>query len=448
MDILVGKHGNIGFVVTNTIAEGDTRRAGLKFLVESGLLIYEASDTFLWPGLASVAVRRVHLAKGKTLEPISPEHRLGESTVPFINSLLRPGVERPDPQPIRNNSNFMFQGSNVLGTGFFLTLSERDALIQKNVHNDERIFPAIGGEEVNTNPDQSHNRYVINFGQMTLAEAAMWPDLMGIIQDRVKPERDRNKRGARKDNWWKFGEVAPSLYRAIVSLPRCLVNSQVTKHLVFCFQPTDRVFTHALYVSSLTVHSSFAVLQSRPHEVWARLLSSSLEDRLRYSATDCFETFPFPKPDPRTVIPELEDIGQRLYEARAKYMLDTQQGLTATYNQLKDPACHEPRIEELRRLHEEMDHAVLAAYGWSDVSVPPYGTPTTDAERKALEAFEDEVIDRLFVLNAERAEEERKAALSLDQKKGSGAGGTGAKPRRGRKPKGDGDGEEGQGQLF
>ena len=43
---------------------------------------------------------------------------------------------------------------------------------------------------------------------------------------------------------------------------------------------------------------------------------------------------------------------------RAKYMVDTDQGLTKTYNALKDPACEDPRILDLRRLHEEMDRAV------------------------------------------------------------------------------------------
>ena len=109
-------------------------------------------------------------------------------------------------------------------------------------------------------------------------------------------------------------------------------------------------------------------------------------------------------------------------------MLDTQQGLTATYNLLKDPDCHDPRIEELRRLHEEMDRAVLAEYDWSDIPVPPYVTPSTDAERRALEAFEDEVIDRLFVLNAQRAEEEKRELAKTPVK-------AAAKKGRGRKPK-------------
>ncbi|MCZ7681532.1 MAG: hypothetical protein M5U28_23145 [Sandaracinaceae bacterium] len=85
---------------------------------------------------------------------------------------------------------------------------------------------------------------------------------------------------------------------------------------------------------------------------------------------DCFETFPFPEADPRAVIPGVEEIGQRLYDARATYLLKTQQGLTQTYNRLKDPACHDEPILELRRLHEEMDRAVLAAYGWTDLEVP------------------------------------------------------------------------------
>jgi hypothetical protein len=63
-----------------------------------------------------------------------------------------------------------------------------------------------------------------------------------------------------------------------------------------------------------------------------------------------------------------------------------------------------------------MDRAVLAAYGWSDISVPPFVTPATAADKKAFEAFDDEVIDRLFVLNAQRAEEERVKGLTGGKK--------------------------------
>src|SRR5690606_9466539 len=113
------------------------------------------------------------------------------------------------------------------------------------------------------------------------------------------------------------------LYDEISTMKRCLVNSQVSKHLVFSFLPVDVVFGHTINVFSVEAHTAFAVLQSRVHEGWARLLSSSMKTDLRYTPSDCFETFPFPHPDPRSVIDSLEEIGEQLYTTRAAFMVDT-----------------------------------------------------------------------------------------------------------------------------
>jgi hypothetical protein len=144
---------------------------------------------------------------------------------------------------------------------------------------------------------------------------------------------------------------------------------------------------------------------------------------LRYTPSDCFATFPFPKPDPRTVLPAVEAAGETLYEARAAFMVETNQGLTKTYNALKDPDANDPRVLELRRLHEAMDRAVLDAYGWSDLAVPPYCARSPE-EKAQQKAFEDAVVDRLFALNAERAAEEAKA--------GGGGGPNGQPGKRGK----------------
>jgi hypothetical protein len=86
-------------------------------------------------------------------------------------------------------------------------------------------------------------------------------------------------------------------------------------------------------------------------------------------------------------------------------MVATQQGLTQTYNKLKDPDRTDPEIVRLRELHVEMDRTVLTAYGWTDLvdKVPPFTTPQTEADKVAVAAFDAAVIDRLFALNAERA---------------------------------------------
>jgi hypothetical protein len=298
------------------------------------------------------------------------------------------------------------------------------------------LFPYVGGEDVNASPTQDSARFVVNFGQMSLKEAERWPDLLRIVRERVKPERDKNGRANYRKYWWQFGEPRPGLYAAIEQVERCLVTSGISKHRVFAFSPTNRVYSHNVYVFPLPEWSSLVCLQARPHLAWTALLASGLEDRGGYRPSDCFETFPFPKPEPRNVIPELEAIGEKLYEARAKYMVDTDQGLTKTYNAIKDPNCTDPRILELRELHEEMDRAVLEAYGWGDIAVPHY-CPMSDTDREAVQAFEDEVIDRLYVLNAERAREEERLGLAKK-----------AKGKPAAKGKGRKKAPTGQGEMF
>ena len=413
---LLGEHGAFGLIATNTIAQGDTRSTGLAALVATDWELYDATHSMPWPGDAGVTVSVIHAAHGTARG--RTERRLGGAVVEALNSRLRPKPERSDPQALTANASAAFVGCYVLGMGFTLTPDERASLVTKNAKNAERIFPYLGGEEVNTSPTQSFHRYAISFGQMPLDQAEEWPDLISILRTKVKPERDRNNRENYRKVWWLFGEYRPGLFAAIAQLSRCLVTARVTKHLVFSFQQTDRIFSDGTYVFPLAAFTAFAVLQSRVHEPWTLLLSSSLgrDNQLRYSASDCFETFPFPRSDPRAVLSDVETAGQALYDARALLMVDTDQGLTKTYNALKDPACTEPRILALRVLHEAMDRAVLDAYGWSDLVVPPY-CPLTNADKQALQLFEDEIIDHLYVLNAERARDEARLGLATKKSK-------------------------------
>ena len=138
-----------------------------------------------------------------------------------------------------------------------------------------------------------------------------------------------------------------------------------------------------------------------------------MKSDLRYSATDCFETFPFPLPEALADGAPLAACAEELYKARAKLMLDREHGLTTSYNQLNDPDCLEPEVVGLRDIHVALDRAVLAAYGWDptqsehDALKPPgFAEPVSRAERQAAQAFEDAVLDRLFELNASRKADE------------------------------------------
>src|SRR5207247_1425950 len=174
-----------------------------------------------------------------------------------------------------------------------------------------------------------------SFDDMTEEEARGWPDLMRIVETKVRPYRTTVNREAHRKYWWQFGDKRPELMRRLRQETRVLVNAQVSPHLSFVFQPPDRVFAMMLNVFFLSSSSTFSVLQSRVHEVWARFFGSSMKDDLRYTPTDCFETFPLP--EGFDTDPALEDVGKRYYDFRAALMVKNKEGLTKTYNRFHDP---------------------------------------------------------------------------------------------------------------
>ncbi|MBU1433316.1 hypothetical protein KKF91_22525 [Myxococcota bacterium] len=421
VDFLTKKNAVYGLIATNTISQGDTRESGIGFLVKCQnpkREIFSVLQDLAWPGNAAVTVSVVHLLKHLEHSFIV-QKTLNNENVDFINSQFKPKEERPCLSSLNKNNGIAYKGSFILGQGFTLTPDECNFLIELDPKNNDRIFPYLGGREINSSPIQEFERYVISFGEMSLEEAHQWTDLIRIIEEKVKPERDNlkdNTDGRKyKKYWWRFGRSSPALYAALKPLKRCLVTARVTKHLVFAWQPADRIFSEQLYAFPREDDALFSVLQSRVHEPWAWLHSSQMKTDLRYSPTDCLANFAFPEDMSATA---LHEAGAALYEARAAYMIERQEGLTKTYNRLKDPNDRAPEIEALRRLHEAMDKAVLRAYGWDDLieKLPPYGAPSLE--------FDDEVIDRLFALNAARAKGEAGAAPK-------------PKPKapRGRKPK-------------
>ena len=61
---LLRDSGTFGLIATNTIAQGDTRSSGLRWICEHGGVIYRATKRVQWPGDAAVIVSVLHVAKG------------------------------------------------------------------------------------------------------------------------------------------------------------------------------------------------------------------------------------------------------------------------------------------------------------------------------------------------------------------------------------------------
>ncbi|MCT7992560.1 BREX-1 system adenine-specific DNA-methyltransferase PglX [Laspinema olomoucense] len=448
---LIQENGAFGLVATNTIAQGDTREVGLDQLVEKGGLIFRAVPTRPWPGTASLEVAYVWLRQGKW----QGEFVLDDHPVSGINPYLTvPGQVVGNPHRLVANQEKSFQGSIVLGMGFVLTPEEAQTLIAKDPRNQEVLFPYLNGQDLNSNPDQSPSRWVINFFDWPLdAEqddpkkpkgppyAVDYPDCLAILEEKVKPERTRKKENGeftlRKplpQKWWIYADKRPALYETIAGCDRVLLLCIVTQYFAPAFCPVGWVYAHRCCIFVSNQYSDYAIIQSNIHECWAREYSSNLETRLNYSLSDGFETFPFPpacsdsfrshqNATPKGgTLNELEEIGEEYYTHRQQIMQNRQEGLTKTYNRFHDPEETAEDIQTLRELHQKMDNAVATAYGWTDLDLSHGFHETKQGLRFTIsEEARREVLDRLLQLNHQRYAEEVAAGLH-DKKKGKSKG--------------------------
>lgn len=416
---MLPRGGCLGFIATNTIAQGDTRNSGLQWIREHGGVLYNVQRRYQWPGRAAVVVSVICLGRELDLQDAILD---GRAVTQPISAYLVPGGKDQPPAVLRANTGKVFQGVIILGMGFTFDDSSDEAspialmheLIRKDPRNQGRIFPYLGGEELNTHPAQQHHRYVINFGEMSESEARDYSDLMGIVEAKVKPERLRQVDKIGQTYWWRYLRSRPELSQLLRdSGGIVLANSQVSTHNTFEFVVSNVVFSNTLNLfAGASSFSAFAVLQSRVHEVWARAGGSTLKDDPRYSITDCFETFPFPQEGPVN----LDEIGESYRTRRRDMMAQRHRGLTDTYNRFHDPNELDSDIVELRRLHDAMDRAVLDAYGWDDFRpVPVFEREFGDEGRwryRWPEPDRDAVFARLLLLNEERAREENAAAAT------------------------------------
>ena len=434
--------GAFGLIATNTIAQGDTRASGLRWICTHGGEIFAARKRVKWPGMAAVVVSVVHVMKGCFDGP----KYLDDREVDAISAFLFHRGGHDDPVRLAANAGKSFQGSIVLGMGFTFDdtdtkgvatpIAEMERLIAKQPKSQEVILPYIGGEEVNTSPTHAHHRYVISFGERSEEECRKrWPELMAIVEAKVKPERitkDASKYPRMVHEWWKHWNARSELQAAIAGLERVLVISRVGQHAAFTFLPAGMVFSEQLIVFPLSTHAAFCALQSRPHEIWARFFGSSMKDDLRYTPSDCFETFPFP--ESWETHPALEAAGKATYDFRAALMVKNGEGLTKTYNRFHDPGERSPEIAKLRDLHAAMDRAVLEAYGWPDLPTDckflldyeidddEWGDKKKPWRYRWPDDVQAELLARLLDLNATRARSESRSGAAAR-----------AKPR-GRKP--------------
>lgn len=321
---------------------------------------------------------------------------------------------------LASNLGICFQGMNLVGKGF--RLSEADVLA---LGYDPAKLPDVIKPHGNARGllQGGEHCWVIDLFGYTAEEArAKHPALYQWLLDRVKPERDLNNRAAYRLRWWLFGEARGKLRRSAAGLARVIVTAETAKHRIFAFQDQPFCPDHKLYAICCDDALVLGVLSTQVHAVWAVAAGGRMGvgNDPTWTNTTTFLPYPFPgedtglKPEGAARIRQLaEAIDEHRKTRQATHEAVT---LTGLYNVLgklragepltaKEKLLHEQGlVGVLRSLHDDLDAAVLEAYGWSDLAAALADHRPAAAEARA--AAVATLLERLVALNAKRAAEE------------------------------------------
>jgi type II restriction/modification system DNA methylase subunit YeeA len=410
------RHGRLkraGLVATNSIRGGPNRRV-LDAIVKDGRIV-DAWDDQRWI-IKSVAVR-VSLICFANHEEEQP-HLNGRPVERIGSDLTASTSDLTQAKQLPENKGVAFMG-DTKGGAFDIAgdLARKWLQLPLNPNgrpNADVLRPWMNGMHVTRRPA---DKWIIDFGwDLDEREAAFYEVPFTYCVADVKPERDKNRREAYRDFWWRHVEPRPGMWAAIGHQARYIATPTVAKHRLFCWLTKASCPDHQLIVTARDDDTTFGILHSRFHEAWAIGLCTWLGvgNDPRYTPSSTFETFPFPEGltpnipaaeyanDPRAVA--IAQAAQRLNELRENWLnppdlvervpevvsgfpdriVPKNPEAAATLKKRTLTNLYNERPAWLDDAHRDLDVAVAAAYGWpADIS-------------------EEDALSKLLALNLER----------------------------------------------
>ena len=406
-----------GFVTTNSITQEFSRRIIEGYLEGGQASLVMAIPDHPWTKASkqSAAVRIamtvaergatpgtfVEVAQEAGLDSDNPTIVTTE-TKALIHANLSIGASSALTVPLLANQGLSSRGVQVIGAGFIVSpqeaehlgLGKRDGLVS-------HIRPYLNGRDLLQRP---RGAMVIDlFGLDEKLVRQRFPEVYEHLLATVKPERDANRRDSYKRLWWVHGEPRRELRPALAGLNRYIATVETAKHRIILFLDASVLADNKLIVFASADAAHLGVLSSRFHVEWSLQTGGWLgvgNDSV-YVKSKVLEPFPFPDAD-GAMLETIRALAEEL-DATRKLAMEEVSGITMTelYNlrdKLRSGAALSPADQDraraaragiVNRLHEQLDEAVAAAYGWP-ADLPP-----------------SEIVARLVALNAERAAEEQ-----------------------------------------
>ncbi|MEQ8345635.1 MAG: hypothetical protein RIB84_17785 [Sneathiellaceae bacterium] len=414
-----------GFVTTNSISQVFQRRVTERHLksarpVSIVMAIPDHPWTRASPDAAAVRIAMTVVENGARegvlhevlhesgLQTDTPHVVLSDRTG-MIFSDLTVGVDVTAAVPLLANEGLCSPGVKLHGSGFIVTEDEAARLgLHRQPGLERHIRPYRNGRDLTARP---RGVMVIDMLGLDAEDVRRrFPEAYQHLLTRVKPERDKNNRPSYRDNWWIFGEPRRELRPALSELHRYIATVETAKYRIFQFLEGSILPDNKLLVWGTEKAVHLGVLSSRFHVTWAMRAGGWLgvgNDSV-YAKTRCFDPFPFPLASDKqagAIRQAAEDLDAHRKARQADHPDLTLTGMYNVLERLREGiapdrlAPKERQIYDqglvaiLGELHDRLDVAVAAAYGW-DVDLP-----------------EEEILARLVQLNRERVAEEARGSV-------------------------------------
>ena len=374
-----------GLLATQGIRGGANRKT-LERIKETGAIFWAQSDRDWVLDGAAVHVSMVAFDDGR-----EEGRELGGVSVVEIHSDLTSALDVSAAERLPENSGIAFMG-DTKGGPFDVPTAVAERMLQAvgNPHgfaNAEVVRHSVNARDIT---GVRQERWIVDFGaDMSEDQASLYEMPFQYVREHVKPIRDRSRRDTYRTRYWIHAEPRPKMRRALDKLTRFIATPALSKYRLFVFLPTTALPDHALFVFTRSDDYFLGVLHSKVHEIWALRRGTRLEDRPRYTTATCFDTFPFPWPpgkepvdDPR--VQAIAAAAKDLVEKR-DHWLNPEGASEAELKKHTLTNLYNQRPAWLDLAHKKLDRAVFDAYGW------PH------------DLTDDQILERLLVLNLQRA---------------------------------------------
>lgn len=368
-----------GLVSTNTLRQNKHRRASLDHVIDRGGVITDAISTQVWPGEA-----RVHVSITNWIN--DPKYGdgfvLDGRRVSGITAQLVEGQNAQEPGQLRANRARAFIGCYVRNANFQVP---QQSLPRFAVEvSDGVVRPYLNGEDLVDHAVPAASRWIIDFGTLSLEEAARWSEALTWVRTCVRPQRESD--AAQLRSWWQFWRPRPFMRQALVGQARYAAVGRTAKRFLPTWQDPIVCPSDSIVVFAFDDDYSMGVLLSRVHTAWAWARSATFKADLTYTPSSAFMTFPWPDLASDVQREAVAEACRRLLARRSELCLEHDVGLTKLYN-----AMDEGAYADLKALHRELDEAVADCYGWP----------------KAVAQDDKALVARLTELNRQIVEGER-----------------------------------------